>query len=219
MLTTAFRDAILDTLESGGANLTAANHYAGLIKSITDFRAGTVVEADYTGYGTRPAIGLGAAGVTSPAGGRQRANDTAVTFPQNTGSNQDVIGWGLYAAATGGTPKAIGFLDDDPPIVGVANDTSTEDIIAPAHGLAADQRVFVLAAPGALLPAGLAENTAYYVLATGLTTDTFRLSTTSGGSAVNITAKGAALFMPYKAQTIATNATPSFAIGALVIQL
>ena len=219
MLTTAFRDAILDTIESGGASLTAANHFAGLITAITDFRAGTVTEASYTGYGTRPSIGLGAAAATSPAGGRQRANDVAVTFPQNTGANQDVIAWGLYTASTGGTLKAIGFLDDDPPIFGVANDTTTEDITAPAHGLATDQRVYVLDAPGALLPAGLSENTAYFVLAAGLTTDSFRLSTTSGGSAVNITAKGAALFMPYKAQTIATNATPSFVIGALVIQL
>lgn len=219
MFTTSFRDAILDVLESGGASLSAATHYAGLITAITDFRAGTVTEASYTGYGTRPSIGFGAAGNTSPTGGRQRANDTAVTFPQNTGSNQDVIAFGIWTASTAGTLRAIGFLDADPPIFGVANDTSTEDIIAPAHGLSADQRVFVLAAPGATIPTGLAENTAYYVLASGLATDSFRLSTSSGGSAVNITAKGAALFMPYTAVTIAAGATPEFAIGALVVQI
>jgi len=219
MLTTTFRDAILNTLDSGGADLTKGTHYAGLLTAVSGFRAGTVTEASYTGYGTRPAITLGAAGNTSPTGGRQRANSAAVTFPQNTGSNQDVIAWGLYTAATAGTLRGIGFLDADPPIFGVANDTSTEDIIAPAHGLSADQRVFVLAAPGAVIPTGLAEDTAYYVLATGLTTDSFRLSTSSGGSAVNITAKGAALFMPYTAVTVAAGATPEFSIGALVIQL
>jgi len=126
-----------------------------------------------------------------------------------------MIGFGLYTASTAGTLRAIGFLDADPPILGVGNVDDTID--AYAHGLSTDQRVIVLAAPGALLPAGLSENTAYFVLASGLTADVFKLSTTSGGAAVNITAGGAALFMPYTAVTVATNATPEFAIGALVL--
>lgn len=219
MFTTSFRDSILNTLDSGGSNITAATHYCGLLTAITDFRAGTVTEASYTGYGTRPSITFGAAANTSPTGGRQRANSAVVTFPQNTGSNQDVIGYGIYTASTAGTLRAIGFLDADPPIFGVNDDTTTEDIVAPAHGLSTDQRVYVLAAPGAPIPTGLSENTAYFVLAAGLTTDHFRLSTTSGGAAVNITAKGAALFMPYTAVTVAASATPEFAVGALVIQI
>lgn len=207
MFTTSFRDTVLGTL--GG--------FVGLIKAITDFRAGTVTEAAYTGYGTRPAISYGAAGNTTPTGGRQKANSAAVTFPQNTGANEDQIAWGIWSAATAGTLQAIGFLDADPPVLGTG---LTSDLIeAFGHGLQTDQRVFVLAAPGAPIPTGLSENTAYYVLAAGLTADVFSLSTTSGGAAVNITAGGAAFFMPYKAQTIATNATPEFAIGALVVQL
>lgn len=216
MLTHSYRDDILNTMDA--VALAAWSPFAGLLTAITDFRAGTVTEASYTGYGTRPAISFGAPANTSPAGGRQKANDTAVTFPQNTGVNQDVIAWGVYTASTAGTLRGIGFLDADPPIVGTAH-TTGELITAPAHGLETDQRVFVLAAPGAVLPGGLSENTAYFVLAAGLTTDEFALSTTSGGAAVDITTKGAALFMPYKAVTIATNATPEFAIGALVVQL
>lgn len=222
MFTTAFRDAVLDTLESTGASITAATHYVGLIADtgITDFRAATVTETAYTGYGTRPTLTLGAAAATSPAGGRQRANDVAITFPQNTGSSVAVIAYGIHTASSGaGTWKMFGFLDADPPIFGVANELTNEDIFAPAHGLSTDQRVYVLAAPGAVIPTGLSENTAYFVLAAGLTTDNFRLSTTSGGAAVNITAFGAALFMPYTAVTIANGATPEFAIGALVIQM
>lgn len=215
MLTTFFRDAILNVLDA--VTLTTFTPKVGLIKAITDFRAGTVTEAAYTGYGTRPTVSLGAAANTSPVGGRQKANDAAVTFPQNTGASEDEIAYGIYDAATAGNLVAIGFLDADPPIVGVGNVDDTID--AYAHGLSTDQRVFVLAAPGALLPAGLAENTAYFVLASGLTADVFKLSTTSGGAAVNITVGGASLFMPYTAVTVATNATPEFAIGALVIQL
>lgn len=207
MFTTSFRDTVLGTL--GG--------FVGLITAITDFRAGTVTEASYTGYGTRPGITYGAAGNTTPAGGRQKANSALVTFPQNTGANQDVIAWGIWSAATAGVLQAIGFLDTDPPVfgTGLASDT----IEAFGHGLQTDQRVYVLAAPGAPLPTGLSENVAYFVLAAGLTADAFQLSTTSGGAAVNITVGGCALFMPYKAVTVATNATPEFAIGALVVQL
>lgn len=206
MLTSAFRDTLLGQL--GG--------FVGLIKTITTWRSGTVVEAAYTGYGTRPAITYGAVADTSPIGGRQKANSALVTFPQNTGANEDQIGWGIYSAATAGTLQAIGLLDSDPPIFGTG--LVNDNIEAFAHGLQTDQRVFVLAAPGAVIPTGLAENTAYFVLAAGLTADVFVLSATSGGAAVNITVGGASLFIAYKAVTVATNATPEFAIGALVVQ-
>lgn len=207
MWTDSGRDDILGLLDT---------KFAGLIKSVTDWRAGTVVEADYTGYGTRPAITFGAAGNTTPTGGRQRSNSAPVTFPQNTGSNQDVIGWGWWTAATGGTLKGIGLLDADAPILGTGDDTS-EVITAPAHGLSNDQQVIVLAAPGAVIPTGLAENTEYFVV--NVTTDTFQLSATQGGAAVNITAKGAALFIPFSPVTIAGLATPSFAAGTLIEQV
>jgi hypothetical protein len=207
MFTTAKRDTILGTL--GG--------FIGLIKTITDWRAGTVTEAAYTGYGTRPAVTWGAATDSSPAGARQVANSGAVTFPKNTGVNEDQIAWGVYAASTGGSPQLVALIDDDQPFVGVGNVDDTIDAFA--HGLATDQRVFVLAAAGAVMPTGLAENTPYFVLASGLTADVFKLSTSSGGAAVNITVGGAAQFIPYKAQTVATNATPDFANGQLVVQL
>lgn len=215
MLTHSYRDDILNTMD--GVALSAWSPFCSLLKAITDMRAGTATEADYTGYGTRPAISFGAAASTTPTGGRQKANDVAVTFPQNTGITQDVIAFGVETASTAGTRRAIGFLDSDPPIIGTAD---TADLItAYAHGLQTDQRVFVLASPGAVIPTGLTENTAYFVLAAGLTADAFSLSTTSGGAAVNITAGGAAMFIPYKAVTIAANAMPDFAIGTLVFQL
>lgn len=208
MMTSAERDSILARYATG--------HYVGLLSAITDRRAGTVTELSYTDY-ARVALTLDAAEATSPAGGRQRKNSGALNFAENPDGDVAAIGYGVYAASSGGSPVLVGSLDDDAPIVGTAS--ATGDIIeAPAHGLATDQRVFVQAFPGALLPAGLSEDTAYFVLAAGLTADAFALSTTSGGSAVNITAKGAAFFIPYKAQTIATNATPSIAAGLVKIQ-
>lgn len=216
MFTTSYRDDVLNVFRA--TTLTSISGFCGLIKTITDHRAGTVTEAAYTGYGTRPAITFGAPATTSPAGGREIANSALVTFPQNTGASEDQIGFGVWTAATAGTLKMIGLLDTDPPIFGVGDPTA--DLIrAYAHGLATDQRVFVLATPGAVIPTGLSENTAYFVLAAGLTADVFALSTTSGGAAVNITVGGAALFMSYKALTVAGSATPEFAVSALKIQI
>lgn len=208
MFTTSFRNTVLGTL--GG--------FVGLIKGITDFRAGTVTEAAYTGYGTRPAVSWGATADTSPVGGRQVANSGAVTFPANTGANEDSFAFGVYSAATAGTLQAIGFLDTTAPILGEC-DTASLITTGTVHGLVTDERVYVLAVPGGVLPAGFSENTAYFVLAAGLTTTAFKLSATSGGAAVTITVAGASFFMPYKAVTVAGGATPSFAIGALVVQM
>lgn len=209
MFINSFRDTVLNLLDS---------HFCGLITAVTDQRAGTVTEATYTGYGTRPAITFGAAAASSPASGRQRANSALVTFPQNTGTTQDMVAFGIWSAATAGTLKAVGFLDDDPAIIGTVD---TADLITTqaVHGLVTDQRVLVEAFPGALLPVGLSENTSYFVLATGLTTTAFKVSTTSGGAAVDITAGGSALLTPYKALTVANLATPEFAIGTLVVQM
>jgi len=56
---------------------------------------------------------------------------------------------------------------------------------ATAHGLTTGDTV-ILETDGAL-PSGLSVDTTYYVISTGLTADTFRLATTSGGSAINTT--------------------------------
>ena len=52
-----------------------------------------------------------------------------------------------------------------------------------AHGLAAGDEISFRTTGS--LPTGLAVGTAYYVIAAGLTTDAFQVSTTSGGAAVN----------------------------------
>lgn len=72
----------------------------------------------------------------------------------------------------------------------IAGDLAGNTIQSPAHGLVADNRVLVWPTIGAALPTGLAEDTAYWVISTGLTADVFELSTTQGGAAVDITAIG-----------------------------
>jgi hypothetical protein len=210
MLTNAGKDAAI-------AGVTTLVTHVALLTAITDWKAGTFTEATYTGY-ARTAISWGAAAATSDGAGRQQANSGTITFPQNTGANQDIIGYSLQTASSGGTNEGISLLDTDSPIIGTV-DLTSDLVTAPAHGLSTDQRVFFLKAVVGTVPDAFAENVAYFVLASGLTADAFKLSTSSGGAAVNPTVSGAAQFIPYTAQTIATNASPTIASGAIKVQL
>jgi hypothetical protein len=94
-----------------------------------------------------------------------------------------------YTADAGSptTSKNIKLRIDKNNVTRLGNVTIT--IASPAvftlasHGLVAGNKVS-LATSGAL-PTGLVANTTYYVISTGLTTSTFRLSTSLGGSAIN----------------------------------
>lgn len=210
MMTSAERDTVLGTF---------TGTYVGWLSAITNWRAGTVTELSYAGY-ARAAITFGAAADTSPAGGRQRANSAAATGGQKTDAGTvTAIAWGVYSASSGGSPLWVGLLDAVAPFVGTCSLASPGVVTAYAHGLLADHRVFVLAAPGVPLPTGISENTAYYV-GTVPNSDQLTLSTTaSNANPVNTSGAGELILCPYTALTIAQNATPEFAIGALVLQI
>lgn len=72
----------------------------------------------------------------------------------------------------------------------IAGDLAGDTIQSPGHGFAAGNSVCFWPTIGAGLPTGLAEDTEYFVIATGLTTDVFKVSATLGGAAVDLTAIG-----------------------------
>lgn len=69
----------------------------------------------------------------------------------------------------------------------VAN--ATDIWTSTAHGMVAGQKVRLTNSGGAL-PAGFAANTDYFVIAANLAANTFQLSATLGGAAVNATSDG-----------------------------
>ena len=73
------------------------------------------------------------------------------------------------------------------PTVAFTADASTDKLTSTAHGLADGDRV-MLATTAADLPAPLATGAVYYVVSSA--TDDFKLATTSGGSAINLTDAG-----------------------------
>jgi hypothetical protein len=119
-------------------------------------------------------------------------NDTAILFDVPTGS---VVGWSVWDAVTAGNVYQTGWFSITSGLAVVRTaDATANDVQSVAHGLAADDRVIFEVVEGLSVPAGLTAGTIYFVIATGLTTDAFRVATTSGGAAVDITGTGAAIW-------------------------
>lgn len=109
--------------------------------------------------------------------------DVAGTGTPPTGGNPWWYGW---FNPSSGTNHGTAQVDDE--------DLTNNDIESPTHGLAANDRVYFEALEGFTVPTGLTAGTLYHVIATGLADDIFRVSTSQGGAAVDITAEGQAIW-------------------------
>lgn len=114
-----------------------------------------------------------------------KALASGVTFDVPAGT---VAFGGMWDAVTVGTFLGIHLLGSSGMKLATTTDTVGETIQSPAHGFVNTDRVVFVQAGSLSLPAGLTEGTVYFVV--GAATDTFQVSTTSGGAAVNITAVG-----------------------------
>lgn len=122
---------------------------------------------------------------TSAASG-VRDNNAQLTIPIPAGSTVQV--GSIHSASTAGNLEAWFQIGSTLRGVGTVVSTAGDAISSNGHGLANTNRVFVTTVAGETLPTGLSASTLYFVV--GATTDTFQLSLTSGGSAVDITALG-----------------------------
>lgn len=128
-------------------------------------------------------------------------------FNASTGNTSNYEGYAPF----GGTTKGFGEVDG----TGVTNNT----IASSGHGLTTDDRVIFYNVFAESIPTGLTEGTLYFVLASGLTSDVFAVSTTSGGAAVNITAQGEVFFQKVVPETFGAQGQITVAAGALVLDL
>lgn len=83
----------------------------------------------------------------------------------------------------GATPQDVIFADTV--VVSGATAAAATDLVTKAnHGLVANDRIYFTTLTGGT---GLALNTSYYVLSSGLTANDFKVALTQGGAAINIT--------------------------------
>lgn len=147
------------------------------------------------------------------------ANIDFASMPAVTGNG--IVGWSAWDAVSAGNCLWTGWLSTISfPFTVESVDLATEDITVGNHGFVADDRVVFEVTEGTTIPTGLAAGTLYYVIATGLATDTFRVATTSGGAAVNITATGTGGIVRKVAnKTVNTGDTFRIATGQLAVFL
>jgi hypothetical protein len=115
-------------------------------------------------------------------------NSAQIDLPANSsGSNwPEIVAWGICDALTVGNILNVEFFiapNTRTPFTAVA---STEIFTAPGHTFANGDKVVLKANSG--LPAGVTAETIYFII--GVSGNTFQLSLTSGGAAINITTDG-----------------------------
>jgi hypothetical protein len=199
---------VLDHVLKNTAYTSPTTVYAALFTTIpTDSGPGTEVTG---GSYARQAITFGSASSGASS------NSVAVTFPAATASWGAVVAFAIFDASTTGNMLFWGELLGPRKVFTVV--PGTDVFTSASHGLADGTAVEVEVENGTL-PSPLADNTVYYIINTA--TNTFKLSATAGGSAIDITTTGdgtLGVFASYK-KTVASGDTAKFAIGQLIVNL
>lgn len=208
-------------LNDTGKNATLTG---GLGNGITHI--GVHATSTEPGTGTNAAAGEASGG--SPAYARQavswaaasagaRANSGALTFDVAAGTYGYLTFWN---ASTGNTNNYLGYAPINGTVKGffsVDTTLTNDQVFSVAHGLVNTDQVIVYNVFGETLPTGLTEGTVYFVVSSAA--NTFKLSLTSGGAAVDITAVGGGegYFQKIIPETFASQGQITVAISALTL--
>lgn len=135
--------------------------------------------------GGSPAYARKAVTFNAPASGSMAKNASNPVFDVPAGTYKFV---GQWSALTVGTFLGFGPINGGS-VKGVATVEADDDTISSkAHGLANDDFVYIYQQGDAAIPAGGSATVEYRVVQA--TTDTFKLSLSSGGASINFTADG-----------------------------
>lgn len=187
---------------------TAGNFYLGLGSSWAGLAGNqTTGEASYSGY-ARVAVPRSTGGFAVSAGGIVTLVAAAQFATAGVGATGTLLFWTVGTASSGaGNLVRAGGLGGlaVPCTMTTADVVTSPDLIAQSTGLANGDRV-AFWSMGGTVPAGLTEGTAYYVVS--LSGNTFSVSTTLGGGAVDITAAGGCFVQRLTPVTLAENVRP-----------
>jgi hypothetical protein len=145
------------------------------------------------------------------ASGAKALAATLPTFDVPAGTT---VGWlGIWDAVTTGTFLAITPLGGGAKIPFGMDDTTADSFKAGGHGFSNGDTVVFW--PGAgTLPTGVSVGTVYFIVNTA--TNTFQVSATSGGSAINLTGAGEGLVQKIVQETFAAQGTYSVNSGTSI---
>jgi hypothetical protein len=186
--------------------------------------------------GTDPGTGTNAAG-TEATGGSPAYARQAVTWAAASGGTKSNSGsltfdvpagtygyFTLFNASTGNTSNYRGYIPfgGASAIKGFASTDTTlanDQFLSVSHGLADADRVILYNVFSETLPSGVTEGTVYYVVSSA--TNTFKVSTTQGGAAVDLTAlnSGEIYWQRIVPETFNSQGQITVAASALVLDL
>lgn len=178
---TTSKHVMLDSLDESNSQITHIGAH-----TVTDPGTGVNAnagEASGASY-ARQASTLGAAAT------ELKTNSVALLIPVEAGTYGFLTFWNASTGNTnnyrgyahmGGASALKGFFSTDPTLT---NDT----LFSVAHGMADGDRVMLYNVFAETLPTGISEGTIYFVVSSA--TNSFKVSLTLGGAAVDITALG-----------------------------
>lgn len=167
-------------------------------------------ECAYTSY-ARVAIPRSGSGFTRTL--QKITNFAEVAFPQCTGGSETATHWSIGTASSGaGKVLHTGPLSLNAVIFTA---TTADTLTCPAHTLVVDDRVVAYAVVGITLPTGITAGTIYWVKT--VSGNDITLSTTQGGSTLDVTAAGGGKIALSKQLAISNGITPKVAAGVLGI--
>jgi hypothetical protein len=179
IFTDACKNALLDSAVSGSLTTGGTSPHLSLH---TGFPPAGGNEVTGGSYARQPFT-------WSAASGGSKAIAAAETFSVPATTVRAVA---VYDALTAGTQK-VWLPAGSSARIAISVDAAgvtNNDIFSEAHGLVSTNSVIFWDTYNAGLPAGLVEDTEYFVIATGITADTFRVSATLGGAAIDLTDEG-----------------------------
>jgi len=168
----------------------------------------TISEVVYTNY-VRKAV---TASDFDAASGGAKVNGTSIQFAQCGTTGDTITHWALCTASSAGSVYVYGMLATDQ--VSFFGLDSTNTIYAVGHTLVDTDRVVFL---GNSLPTGIDQDTSYYVI--NQSGNSFQISLTSGGAAVNFTSDGFGRLGEEAWRTISNGTIPQFTTGVFQISI
>jgi hypothetical protein len=212
-MSTYLQGKIADEVLGGAAFAAPATVYVALFTALPTAKAGTGGTEATGGSYARVAVTNNTSNWNDYAAG-VKSNKTDFAFTQATASWGEIQGYGLYDSSSAGNLLFAGPLTAASK--GFTALGSSDVITCYAHGYSDTNTVFVEASVPAALPSGLNNYTKYFVR--DASTDTFKLSLTSGGAAIDI-GNGCGLVAKVAAQTVDNENTAKFLAGTLQIKM
>lgn len=205
----AAKNAMLDALDESNTQITHIGAFGVVDPGTGTNAAGTEATGGSPAY-ARQSVTWGAAA----SGLKTNTNAIAIDVPAGTYAflgyfNHVSTNSGNYrgSAPMGGASALKGFFSSDV----IANDK----LWSAGHGMANGDRVQLFNVFAESLPTGLTEGTLYYVV--GSATDSFQVSATLGGAAIDITATGEGYWQRVVPEVFASQGQITIAIGALTL--